>query len=172
MRSMFGRLLGILAAAAGLGACDSQGRFIEERGLDKLEPGVSRESDVRVVFGQPDAIITEPDGTRVLQYPRGPAGPRTWFFELDRDGTLKGWRQVLTPENFARVEPGMDREQVRRMLGRPRSVVPFRLKNEEVWDWTYLEGHTPQLFNVHFDMGSGKVVRTSTTIIDPERPTN
>lgn len=162
---MFGFLLALLG-------CDRQGRFVEEAGLERLEAGVSRESDVRLVFGQPDAVVEEGDGTRILQYPRGPAGPRTWFFQVDREGVLRGWRQVLTPENFSRIVAGMEREQVRRMLGRPRSVVQYQLKNEEVWDWTYLEGHTPQLFNVHFDNASGKVVRTSTTVIDPERPTN
>jgi hypothetical protein len=55
----------------------------------------------------------------------------------------------------------MSQVEVRRMLGRPRTVIPFPRKNEEVWDWRYLNGTTVRLFNVHFDMNSGKVVRTS-----------
>ncbi|HVL74388.1 MAG TPA: outer membrane protein assembly factor BamE [Noviherbaspirillum sp.] len=150
--------------------CDRHGRFIEEPGLDRLEPGVSREADVRAVFGQPDAIIPGPNGTRIMQYPRGPEGPRTWFFELDSEGILRGYRQVLTPENFSRIRPGMSRDEVRMELGRPGSTTPFPLKNEEVWDWRYLQDNNPQFFSVHFDRTTGQVVRTSTSPANGEVP--
>jgi len=39
--------------------------------------------------------------------------------------------------------------------------VPFARKQEEVWDWKYLYVHEERLFNVHFDMQTGKVVRMS-----------
>jgi hypothetical protein len=55
----------------------------------------------------------------------------------------------------------MSSDEVRRMLGRPRSVVQFSRKNEEVWDWKYRYVHEERLFNVHFDIDTKKVVRTS-----------
>jgi hypothetical protein len=47
------------------------------------------------------------------------------------------------------------------MLGKPRSVVQFKRKNEEVWDWRYISRHEQRLFNVHFDITSGNVTGTS-----------
>jgi outer membrane protein assembly factor BamE (lipoprotein component of BamABCDE complex) len=154
----------LLVASALLAfACDKQGRPIQEFGLDKLAKGVSSESDVRMVMGQPDTVWEEEDGSRTLEYPKGPEGVRTWVFMIDRDGKMKDYRQVLTEENFARIKPGMSTDEVRRMLGKPRTVVHFKRKNEEAWDWRYLPtaGNAPRLFNVHFDMTSGKVTGTS-----------
>jgi hypothetical protein len=61
------------------------------------------------------------------------------------------------------VRSGMSRDEVRRMLGKPRSIAQFKLKNEEVWDWRYQDLTVPRLFNVHFDMTSGKVNGTSSS---------
>lgn len=152
-------LLALLAA--GLSGCDRQGRPVEEFGLDKLAKGVSSEGDVRTVMGQPETVWEEEDGTRALQYPKGPEGVRTWEFTIDPSGKLKDYRQLLTQENFSRVRQGMSRDEIRRMLGKPRSVAQFKLKNEEVWDWRYQDVTVPRLFNVHFDMTSGKVTGTS-----------
>ena len=146
-----------------LSGCDRQGRPIEEFGLDKLAKGISSEGDVRTVMGQPETVWEEEDGTRALQYPKGPEGVRTWEFTIDKSGKLKDYRQLLTQENFAKVSQGMSRDEIRRMLGKPRTVVQFKLKNEEVWDWRYQDATMPRFFNVHFDITSGKVTRTSSS---------
>jgi len=143
--------------------CDKQGRPIEEFGLEKLAKGISSEGDVRNVMGQPETVWEEEDGTRSLQYPKGPEGVRTWEFTIDKSGKLKDYRQLLTEDNFAKVKPGMSKDEVRRMLGKPRTVAQYKLKSEEVWDWLYQTSTTPRLFNVHFDMTSGKATRTSTS---------
>lgn len=157
------RYLLLLAASLLAFACDRQGRPVEEFGLDKLAKGISTEGDVRIVMGEPDMVREETDGTRILEYPKGPEGARTWFFYIDRTGKLFDYKQVLTEENFARIRAGMRKEEVRRLLGRPRTVMRFQLKNEEVWDWRYLSNGTARFFNVHFDMASGRVVGTSTS---------
>jgi len=142
--------------------CDKQGRPVQEFGLDKLAKGVSSEGDVRTVMGKPETVWEEEDGSRALEYPKGPEGARTWIFIIGKDGTLKDYKQVLTEENFARVKAGMSLDEIRHMLGKPRSVVQYKLKNEEVWDWRYMtDPTTPRFFNVHFDIGTGRVTRTS-----------
>lgn len=148
------------AAVFALG-CDRHGNPIEELGLDKLSKGNSSEADVRAVMGQPDSVRVESDGGRTLEYPKGPQGVRTWMFRIAANGRLADYHQVLTDDNFQRVQPGMTREAVRAMLGRPRSVVPFRRQNEEVWDWKYQHVHEERLFNVHFNLETGMVVRVS-----------
>lgn len=147
-------------------ACDNQGRPVEEAGLDKLAKGISSEADVRLAMGQPDAVWEEPDGSRALQYPKGPAGARTWTFLIDRSGKLKDFKQVLNEETFSRIAPGMTKEEISKMLGRPKSVMQFKQKKEEVWDWRYMsstDATGTRLFNVHFDMDTEKVTRTSTS---------
>ncbi len=167
------RVIGIILATICtllIGACDQQGRPIQEFGLDKLSKGVSTEGDVRNVMGQPETVRKEDDGSRILEYPKGPMGHRTWFFMIGKDGKLADYKQVLTQETFSRIQPGMTMDAVRRMLGKPRSVTRFKLKNEEVWDWTYLEPtQKTRLFNVHFDIASGTVTGTSTSE-DPQSP--
>jgi outer membrane protein assembly factor BamE (lipoprotein component of BamABCDE complex) len=151
--------LSVLAAG-----CDNNGRPIEEMGLDKLAKGISTEAEVRSVMGQPDTVWEEEDGARTLEYPKGPSGQRTWMFEIGKDGKLKDYTQVLTEERFARITPGMSKDDVRRLLGRPLSVVQFRLKQEEVWDWLYRDQtQMRRLFNVHYDIASGKVTGTSSS---------
>ena len=157
------RYLLLLGASLLSLACDRQGRPVEEFGLDKLAKGISTEGDVRGVMGKPDIVLEEKDGTRTLEYPKGPKGVRTWFFYIGQDGKLQDYRQVLTDENFARIHAGMSKDEVRRMLGRPRTVMQFKLKNEEVWDWRYLSNGEMRFFNVHFDIATGKVVRTSSS---------
>jgi outer membrane protein assembly factor BamE (lipoprotein component of BamABCDE complex) len=146
-------------------ACDRQGRPIEEFGLDKLAKGISSESDVRMAMGQPETVWEEEDGARTLEYPKGPEGVRTWVFTIDKNGKMQDYRQVLTEENFARIQPGMSRDEVRRMLGKPRTIVQYKLKNEEAWDWRYRPsaGTDNRFFNVHFNIGSGKVTGTSSS---------
>lgn len=156
----FRRLL-IAIATILLAACDQQGRPVDEFGLGRLAKGVSSEGDVRMIMGQPETVWEDDDGTRVLQYPKGPEGPRTWEFRIDSSGKLADYRQILTAETFARIQPGLGKDEVRRILGKPRNVMQFKLKNEEVWDWLYQGTTAPRLFNVHFDMSSGKVTRTS-----------
>jgi outer membrane protein assembly factor BamE (lipoprotein component of BamABCDE complex) len=156
-------LVAVCAFAVMLTAgCDRQGRPVEEFGLDKLEKGISSESDVRMVMGKPETVWEEENGARALQYPKGPEGVRTWEFVIDKSGILKDYRQLLTEDSFGRIKPGMSRDEVRRMLGKPRTVVQYKLKNEEAWDWRYQAGTEQRFFSVHFDVTSGRVTGTST----------
>lgn len=127
------------------GGCDSQR-------ISELQEGLSTEVDVRDRFGVPDNVWDEGDGARTLEYNRQPAGQRNYMITIGPDGRMSALRQVLTPENFARVLPGMDLHAVRRMLGKPAKVTPFALKNEIHHDWRYLEPpNTAMLFTVVTD---------------------
>ncbi|MBI5257164.1 MAG: outer membrane protein assembly factor BamE [Burkholderiales bacterium] len=140
------RWLGLLLAlSALLAACDQQR-------IEKLQPGVSVEADVRQQFGEPLQITEKADGSKILEYPRQPEGSTNYFITLGPDGKLQSIRQTLTAENFAKVEPGMAQDEVRRLLGRPAKVQRFAGKpDEEVWDWRYLDGQQKKVFSVTFD---------------------
>lgn len=162
---MRGIAIGMMVLALGLlgVGCDREGRVVQELGLEKLSVGSSTETDVRDAMGKPETTWEDEDGTRILEYPKGPEGMRTWIFTIDKRGKLTGYHQALDPENLARVKPGLSRDDVRRLLGKPRTVVNFNRLKEEVWDYRYLENQESRLFNVHMDQATGRVTRTSST---------
>jgi hypothetical protein len=147
-----------------LAACDPQR-------IDALEEGVATEADVRRQFGEPEKIWDAPGGARTFEYSRQPSGHRNYLITIGTDGKMSALRQVLTPENFARVQPGMMMEDVRKMLGKPMKVTPYELKREVVYDWRYLQApSTSMIFSVVFDTDF-RVLRTG-SIPDPEAPEN
>ena len=61
-------------------------------------------------------------------------------------------RQVLTPENFARVKPGMAMEDLRRLLGKPAQRIPYPLKKETAWEWRWTQPpNSPMVFTATLD---------------------
>jgi outer membrane protein assembly factor BamE (lipoprotein component of BamABCDE complex) len=154
-----GRWMGWAALVfALLAGCDA-------RRIAELEEGVATEADVRERFGEPAAVYAESGGARTFEYPRQPEGQRNYMITIDPDGKMSALRQVLQPATFAKVTPGMDHAAVRRLLGRPAQVQAYPLRQQEVWDWRYLEGGQAQQFSVTFD-SAGRVV-TSGSTIDP-----
>lgn len=145
-----------MAALVAVG-CDQQGRPIEHWGMDRLAPGVSTEADVRGVFGVPDMIVEERDGSRVFHYPQGPQGTRTFFAIIGADGKLVRVWNVLVPETFAQVKPGMSRDDVRLLLGRHGAEQRYPLKRQTAWEWQIVEDNSTKVFYVMFD-DAGKVV--------------
>ncbi|MEQ1682179.1 MAG: outer membrane protein assembly factor BamE [Burkholderiaceae bacterium] len=139
-----------------LAACDPQ-RIAE------LEEGVATEAEVRARFGEPAAVYAEPDGARTFDYPRQPAGQVNYMITIGADGKMSALRQVLKPANFAKVLPGLDRAQVRRLLGRPARTQTYALKQEEVWDWRFADGGENKVFSTTFDV-NGKVLSSATAL--------
>lgn len=137
----------------------------DQQRIAELEEGVSTEADVRARFGEPAAIYVEDNGARTLEYPRQPEGQSNYMITIGTDGKMSALRQVLKQADFETILPGLDKAEVRRRLGRPATAQVFALKNQEVWDWRYLEDQQPRVFSVTFDM-DGRVVSTASTI-DP-----
>ena len=125
-------LAAAVVAALALVACDQQR-------INELEEGLSTEADVRDRFGTPDHVWDEGGGAHTLEYNRQPAGERNYMITIGPDGKMSALRQVLTPENFARITPGMALDEVRRRLGRPAKVTPYALSGETHYDWRFLE---------------------------------
>ena len=147
------------AAAAGLAAVLLLAGCDAER-IAKLEEGVATEADVRQQFGAPAAVFEEPDGSRTFDYPRQPEGAVNYLITIGPDGRMSALRQVLTPRNFERVQPGMTADQVRRLLGRPAQQQTYALKQQTEWDWRWRDGQQPKVFNVVFDADM-KVLRSA-----------
>ena len=156
--------MGFLATLLGLVGCDPQR-------ISELEEGVATEADVRAKFGEPEKVWDGPGGARVFEYNRQPAGHKNYMITIGTDGKMASLRQVLTPENFARVQPGMMMEDVRKLLGKPMKITPYDLKKEVAYDWRFMEpSNTSKVFTVTFSTDY-RVLRTASAP-DPEAPEN
>ncbi|WP_219209126.1 outer membrane protein assembly factor BamE [Variovorax boronicumulans] len=129
----------VLSLLLALAACDNQA-------IRELEEGVATEADVRARFGTPENVWDSPAG-RVFEYNRQPQGQKNYMITIGADGRMNALRQVLTPQNFARVQPGMAMEELRRLLGKPAKVTPYALKRETEWEWRWVQPpNAPMVF--------------------------
>ena len=155
-------LIVLLLAAGLLSACDPQR-------VEKLEEGLATEADVRKQFGEPVQITERADGSKVFAYPRQPEGATNYEIVIGADGKMASLRQLLTADNFARVQPGMAQGEVRRLLGKHARTQRFAMKpDEEVWTWRFVAGQQKKVFEVVFDRDA-RVLSTNTS--DDERET-
>jgi len=149
----------MLISTALLVACDA-------KRIDKLEEGVATEADVRQQFGDPSTIIEKADGSKLMEYPRQPEGSTNYLITIGTDGKMSSLRQLLTPANFAKVQPGLGRDEVRKLLGKPAKTHRFALKpDEEIWDWRFIDSGVPKVFSVTF--GADAKVTSSAVGNDP-----
>ena len=162
--------MGLLSVLAGLAGCDPQR-------ISELEEGVATEADVRVRFGEPEKIWNAVDmaklpmpgaaaapGAKTFEYNRQPAGNVNYMITIAPDGKMSALCQVLAPQNFAQVLPGMPMETVRKMLGKPMKITPFAASQTIHYDWRYLSPPTTaMIFTVVFDRDL-KVVSTGSVI--------
>jgi len=154
MVGLWKRIAAALSVATWLGGCDL--------GIEQLKPGISTAQEVRSVLGEPTYEWREADGVVVWEYAGPRAGYVTYMVTIGADGIMRALHQVLTDEYFAKIRPGMDKAQIRRLIGRPGETMTFAARNEEVWTWRHGAVMPDGIdeFHVHFDLG-GKVVTTS-----------
>lgn len=98
-------------------------------------PGMSRD-EVLARMGQPDMERRLDTGSR-LEFPRGPLGKQTWFVYFDAAGRASRAEQVLTGQNFSRIDVGMAQDDVRQLLGRPGQVQLLGRERGVVWSYRY-----------------------------------
>ncbi|MEC5384589.1 hypothetical protein VVD49_02585 [Uliginosibacterium sp. H3] len=156
------RQLVLCALLICLGACASVER------IASLAPGTSTEADATKAAGRrPEYVWNNADGTRTLDYSNQPfEGTTSWFVTVDAAGKILKTQRIEVNAERNDVSIGMTPDQIRRMLGSPRTVTTY-MSGEEVWDWNTVTVGGPGYlvrFNVHFK--DGKVVRTSTKTID------
>lgn len=133
-----------------------------------LVVGESVVGDVQRLMGAPAMEWTGPDGSRQLAYPRGPAGVHTYMAHFAPDGRLAAFDNVLTPESFARIQAGMRKDEVLRLIGPSRAdwTVYFERRDELAMEWRFCDDWNQLArFAVLFDAGSG-IVRS--TLIQSE----
>src|SRR5438874_12430189 len=92
---------------------------------------------VQAKLGAPETVRKNADGSEVWEYPGGPLGRVTYMVTLGSDRAVREVRQVLNDETISKLHAGMSREEVRRLVGRPRDVGFSSRTDEEIWSWRY-----------------------------------
>jgi outer membrane protein assembly factor BamE (lipoprotein component of BamABCDE complex) len=133
-----------------------------------LRPGVAGEQEVRNAMGNPALELRNPDGSRQMVYPSGPFGTRTLMVRLGRDGMFESVQQVLDEDHFYRIQPGLSRDDVLRLIGPPRQTSDFPRLQQEAWDYRFQDtwGYTA-IFSVMFNR-DGQVVGKFTRRLERE----
>ncbi|KAB2928310.1 MAG: outer membrane protein assembly factor BamE [Dechloromonas sp.] len=158
-RSGFFATLATAVASALLPACDVFN-------LPQIRPGVTTAAEVLERMGEPGYRHGNDDGTVTWEYSRQPAGVHCYMISFDRQLVVSRLEQVLAPDYYRRVHPGMSRNEIRRLLGAPGSRMVFDNLWEEIWEWR-IAGTIPTeetYFMVHFDTTHGAVVKSSQRI--------
>lgn len=123
-------LIGLCAAAL-MTACSSTGLGVPYKGHS--------EADLIHVKGQPTGRYALPGGQQRLEFARGPQGRQTFMADVDSNGRVIEFEQVLDARKFALVTPGVMREGVLRTIGQPSDRAP--LPDGEVWAWRHANRH-------------------------------
>src|SRR5258706_188701 len=122
---------------------------------------------VQAKLGTPETVRKNADGSEVWEYPQGPLGVETYMVTLGPDRAVREIRQVLNDENISKLHVGMSRDEVRRLLGKPRDIGFSGLNDEEIWSWRYLEGGVRNMeLYVQFNRATGALKKVTRFQID------
>jgi len=127
-------------------------------GFSSINPGDSAQSVAERV-GKPITVWKNSDGSELWQYPRGYYAVQCFMITIGPDQRVQEIHQARGEPYFSMVQAGMSRDDVFRLLGRPRETWYFPSRDEEVWVWRYYEINY-MFFNVLFDRTKGTVRNT------------
>jgi len=123
-----------------------------------LQPGTPI-SDVIARMGPPTGEYPRPDGTKRVEFARGPFGKHTYMIDVDSQGRVITWQQVLTENNFLTIPNGITERELLYRIGRPSEVMSIPRRQEQVWSYRY-ETTFCQWFQVNIDQPSKTVTAT------------
>lgn len=129
--------------------------------LMRLRIGETEAAVIKLADRKPNEIYVNKDGTRILEFSNQPDEPNTYLVTMDAKGGVTRVEQALTSEQLARVKPGMRRDDVLRLLGKPGRANARAVTGETVWEWTPERSipSTIRVFHVYFDL-TGQVTQT------------
>lgn len=148
-------VIGVLLVAALLSGCAANIR-------SDATPG-----EVTAALGSPKDVFTLKDGSSSWEYPTSPLGLTTTLVRFDAKGNMMYVSQVLTDENFHRIQNGMNEEAVRATIGPPWRKMPFERQQQTSWDYLYRDtwGYRVE-FSVLFNPAGVVVGKTSRRLDD------
>lgn len=111
-----------------------------------LAPGTTREQ-VIAQAGQPRRVVPLPGGGQRLQYTMQPLGHYAFMVDLDASGRVVRSRQVMTAQEFQRIEPGKwTQADVEREFGPPAWIDGVSSWRGTVMTYRWMEGISDPMF--------------------------
>lgn len=101
-----------------------------------IRPGDTAD-DLRQRIGPPTAEHVLPNGERRLEYWSGSFGLNTMMVDIDAQGFILGSENVRDEAHFNRIQPGINRDQLRQQLGTPSKVWRVRYRDQTVWSYKF-----------------------------------
>ena len=101
-----------------------------------LPAGASLDA-VRSQLGEPSARYPLANGATRLEHARGPYGKHTYMVDVDANGRVVSWVQVLTETRFGAIPAGMQTREVLAAIGTPSERRKGGRQGDEVWSWRY-----------------------------------
>ena len=133
-------------------------------GVQSIVPQQSTLAEVRDRMGRPTDIRFDRDGHELWEYRTGPMGTETYLVRATLDGRVVGVSQLITQEQFARIQRGTTtKAQVRELLGMPSEIQ--YLGGSPVWSWRMRIDPQRGHYSVRFDP-NGVAVETL-VLMDP-----
>ena len=130
-------------------------------------PAGTPSQQVQAKLGAPDSVWKNSDGSEVWEYSYGPLGRQTFMVTVGADRAVREVRQVLSEEHISKLHVGMSRDEVRRLVGRPRDISFYGLNDEEIWSWRYREWRVRTMeLSAQFDRSTGTLKRISRFQVD------
>ncbi len=128
------RFLSLLFAALVLAGCAHPWNAV------RLAPGTPRDQ-VLASAGQPTRVLPLPGDGERLQYTMQPMGRYAFMVDLDASGRLVQARQVLTEQDFNRIQVGTwTRAEVEREFGPPAWIDAVSSWNGPVMTYRWSDG--------------------------------
>jgi hypothetical protein len=100
----------------------------------------SSSDQVIQTLGPPSTALTLEEG-KLMIFPRGPFGKHTYFVYLDQNGRMTRWSQVLDETNFARIKPGMHRDDVVAIIGDGKDTFGLAMNRGYAWNYRYVNSY-------------------------------
>lgn len=101
-----------------------------------ITAGASQQQ-VRQRMGEPTGRYPLPGGGTRLEYARGPMGLHTYMVDVDPNGLVTGWQQVLTERSFDAITPGLPVAELLQRLGRPAQKRGGGWQPGQVWSYRF-----------------------------------
>ena len=134
----------VLAAAVVVGGCAHPWNTMN------IPPGAPRD-EVIARAGPPIRELPLPGGGQRMQYTLQPLGRYAFMVDLDNAGRVVQTRQVLTPLEFNRIQPGWTRADIEREFGPPAEITRVTSFHGDVMSYRWAEGHNPMFYFVYVD---------------------
>jgi len=145
--------LGAIAALVGCGA------------MSEVTPGTPLQQVISQ-YGKPAVTCRNADGTERVVWTQEPAGEQAWAAEVDANGNVSAFTQVLAASEFEVLNEGSwDAKKVNCYFGPPSKIKTYPDEpNQTVWLYQYTGSGTGgyMMLYVTIDKATNRVVGYST----------